>query len=207
MKKRYGFVVLFLMTALFLWTTPAMSVTSLYFNVTESSVYNNDGVYGGYYELYFTVDNTYSDIREFAVGNNDAGSVWVNVEASHAPKTLTEGLIAEKDESGRWRVEKDGGYRDLSWLDNASGFDKYSKAFLYTSWGYSESGYNGYLEMEYTNGYGGNTQQPMSPFAAYSEGSGTITGETTAVPIPGAVWLLVSGIMGIMAIRRRKETV
>jgi len=28
-----------------------------------------------------------------------------------------------------------------------------------------------------------------------------------AVPIPGAVWLLGSGIMGIMAIRRRKETV
>ena len=176
--------------------------------VTEA--WGNYDIIGGYeyYDLDFTVTNNgYTDIREFAIGNNYADWVGVATSLSHSSDYLTNGVLAEKID-GQWKaiiyLESGTISRDLTWLDGAAGFDDYTMAFLFTSWEYSSSGYSGYLEQGFTNGYWGSTQMPASPFAAYSEGSGTtITGETSAVPIPGAIWLLGSGLITLVGIRRR----
>ena len=160
------------------------------------------------YELYFTVTNDgYTDIREFAIGNNDAEWAGVDTSLSDSPAFLIYGSLAEKIE-GQWKTmiawgEEGQIYRDVTWLDDATGFEDYTRAFLFTSWGWDCSGYSsGYLEEGFTNGYWGSTEMLASPFAAYSE-SETITGETSAVPIHGAAWLFASGLLGLVGIRRR----
>ncbi len=203
MKKRSSVLVvlvILMLMALGVGSAMASSIAPPPFFVTENSVYNSEG---DYYTLSFTVDNDYTDIYEFAVGNNDAGSVWVDSGASNHSNNLTKGIIAQKDGNNHWRIYGPNP-RFLTWLDNAAGFDAYTTAFIYTSWGHDDTGYSGYLETGFTNGYSGDTQIPSSPFAAYSEVDGTITGETSAVPIPGALWLLGSGLFGLVAVRRKE---
>ncbi len=190
-KGILGMVVLISVLLMALGSGPAMAAS-----LTITETWNGSTVD-------FTVTNDgFTDIREFAVGNNDATWAWVT-EASNNSNYLTKGLTASKDENGNWHT--DNGNRALTWLDNAEGFDGYTKAFLYTSWGSGDSGYSGYLETGFTNGYKGSTGMPESPFAAYSEGGGTISGETSSVPIPGAVWLLGSGLIGLAAVRRGRK--
>lgn len=108
-------------------------------------------------EVYFTVTNDgYTDIWEFAIGNNGAADAWVNGSASNPPSSLTEGFVAIK-KKGHWVTSNYAEDRSLAWLDNALGFDSYTSAFLYTSWGYWDDGYNGYLDTGFTNGYRGTT--------------------------------------------------
>ncbi len=167
--------------------------------------------YGSYVELDFTVSTDYTDIVEFAIGNNDAMSAWVNPDASNAPTFLTQGMVARKSELG-WRVWTSSGYRYLTWLDNAMNFADYGAAFLFTSWNDTDEDYSGFLDVGFTNGYWGSTQLPiMSPFAAYSLSNtvmGPITGETSAVPIPGTIWLLALGLAGFVSARpgQRQES-
>ena len=49
----------------------------------------------------------------------------------------------------------------------------------------------------FTNDYRAGSIHPQSPFAAYSENGIMITGQTSAVSIHGAVWLLGSLAAGI----------
>ncbi len=201
MKKRCGFAVLFLMVALFLWTAPAMSATSVV-TITE------EWGHGGFNGAYFTVNTISSNIEAFAVGNNQATGAFIDYNnlygTTSPPPAGWAGTVAYKNE-GNWYyyVWGEGGISPipLTWLDNATGFDSYTSAFLF--YGSSENR----LSAGFTDGFCGNTGFPASPFAVHTTLGTTITGETTAVPIPGAVWLLGSGIMGIMAIRRRKKTV
>jgi hypothetical protein len=179
------------------------------FTVTEASEFFDWGDGFTFYNLDFTVTNEgYADIREFAIGNNDADGACVNT-GPFSPEFLIDGLVAEKI-GGSWKTQIgwDAGpiYRPLAWLDGAAGFEVYTSAFLFTSWGYGDTGYSGFLEEGFTDGYWGTTAYFSSPFAAYSEVSGTtITGETSAVPIPPAVLLLGSGLLGLVAVRRRKK--
>ena len=199
MKKRCGFVVLFLMVALFLWTAPAMSAT----------VITEEWGHGGFYGAYFTVNTTLSNIEAFAVGNDQAAEAFIDYNnlygTTSPPPAGWAGTIAYKGEGDKWYYDVwgEGGFSSiaLTWLDSAAGFDSYMSAFLF--YGSSENT----LSAGFTDGFCGSTEFFASPFAAHTTLGTTITGETSAVPIPGAVWLLGSGIMGIMAIRRRKETV
>lgn len=204
MKKRCGFVVLFLMVALFLWTAPAMSAM-----VASDLTITEEWGHGGFNGAYFTVNTTLSDIEAFAVGNDQAADAFIDYNNFYGTISLPPegwaGTIAYKSEGDKWYYDVwgEGGFSSiaLTWLDSAVGFDSYMFAFLF--YGSSENT----LLAGFTDGFCGSTEFPMSPFAAHTTLGTTITGETSAVPIPGAVWLLGSGIMGIMAIRRRKETV
>lgn len=213
MKKHpFGPMMLISLMVLSLCLGSAITGTAASLSVTENTVYYSDG---DYYDLFFTITNNgYNDIREFAIGNNKAGDISVNNDASYASDHLTKGAIAEKDGDGNWRIvieeiyyepneEFEYTYRYLTWLDNATDFDDFEKAFLYTSYGLWDAGFSDYLEVGFTNGYEGSTGTPMSPFAAYSELSGTITGETSAVPIPGAALLFGSSLIGIVGTRMK----
>jgi hypothetical protein len=159
--------------------------------VTED--YGDAGV-----DLAFTVTNDgYEDIVEFAIGNPEGEIAWTDNSFN--------GVMAYKDEDGHWTGGGDD--RDLDWMDNATNFAGYDRAFLFTTWVEGEEGgfFTGYLELGTTYGYFGTTAGPCSPVAAYSESEGTINGgEAQPVPIPGALWLLGSGLIGLAGFRRRK---
>ena len=115
---------MFLMMALPLWTAPAIAAGVTNLTITEEW----DGS-----TVSFTATNSYFDIREFAVGNNDAKLAWVT-EDTHNSQSLTYGLLAWKEE-GKWYTSNNTGDRELTWLEGANGFGDYTYAFLYTSWG------------------------------------------------------------------------
>ena len=71
MKKRCGFVVLFLMIVLPLWTAPAMSAMTTV-TITE------EWGHGGFNGAYFTVNTILDNIEAFAVGNNQATNAFID---------------------------------------------------------------------------------------------------------------------------------
>jgi len=169
--------------------------------VTESegdrSGYNNEKV-----ELFFSVYNTYNDILEFAVGNNGAYSAGYRADLAQTPTAhLVEAFVVNKD-NGSWKTP-DG--RELTWMNQAANFNSFNTAFLYTSKCGDCSGFNGFLEVGTTDGYSGDAVDPQSPFAAFSESSGVITGLTN-IPVPAAIWLFGSGLLGLIGIARRKKS-
>ncbi|MCD4723024.1 MAG: hypothetical protein K8S13_24670 [Desulfobacula sp.] len=169
-------------------------------------------------DLVFTITNDYTDIVEFAIGNPDALWAWVN-PTEFAPASLVYGAVAYKDFNGDWTTWVEGYdenntsyYRDLDWMEAPnSGFADYSQAFLFTSWGAAAAGdgfeYTGVLETGFTDGYAGiSGLGPQSPVAAYSLSQGTINGgEAQVVPVPGAIWLLGSGLLGFIGLHHKKN--
>lgn len=175
-------------------------------SIAETAVFDVDE---GWEEetVWFTVFNEYDDIQEFAIGNNTAtyAGYWHRdwIPGVKPPTDiLTVGTIATKTD-GHWWVSNEGSPRYLTWMDEASNFDSFTKAFLFTSWEEGAEGYNGYLETGFTDGYFGDADEPASPFAGFSESEGTIIGDTEAVPLPGAVWLLGSGLLGLVGFKRK----
>lgn len=187
------------------------SVNAAVLQITESEGdrygFENENV-----ELFFSVDNTYSDIREFAVGNNGAFAAGYRDDLALNPTAhLIEAYVVHKVD-GSWRTYDENssdGWRQLTWMNQASNFDGFSTAFLYTSMCGDCSEFTGFLEMGTTDGYAGDALDPQSPFAAYSESNGVnnpIIG-TTVVPVPAATWLFGSGLLGLVGIARRKQSV
>lgn len=124
-------------------------------------------------ELFFSIDNTYEDILEFAIGNNGAYQAGYRDDLALYPTAnLANGFVAYRDE-GVWRVnDNDDGPRELTWMNQASNFDGFTKAFLYTSLCEGCSG--AALETGTTDGYAGEADESQSPFAAYSEENGGV---------------------------------
>ena len=100
---------------------------------------------------------------------------------------------------GSLAMASEGGwYYDGSEFEWMSGlFAEHSKAFVYWM---DESGDP--LPSGATSGFMGTTNLPSSPFAVLLDDDTKITGDTNVVPIPSAIWLLGSGIIGIMGFRR-----
>lgn len=100
--------------------------------------------------------------------------------------------------------------RPLTWLEGAAGFADYDLAFLFHSYvgGYDEgtgawtTAYADPLVPGFTDGFVGATALPESPLAVFLASGATVTGETT-VPIPSALWLLGSGLLGLFGGRLR----
>ena len=163
--------------------------------------------------LNFTVNNEYNDIVEFVVGNDNAYSAEF---LDNPEQALNRAYIVKKVNYGggsEWVVANyrwGDVIRDVSWLSDVEGFDDYDYGFLFTSWYFDNSRedgkefYGDYLEIGVTTGYSGCTDNPQSPFAAIRSDNSIIFGEASAVPIPGAVWLLGSSLVGMMVIRKRK---
>jgi len=179
---------------------------SAVFQVTESEGgrygWNNENV-----ELFFSVNNSYSDILEFAIGNNGAFHAGYSNDMTSPTAYLIEAAVVHKVD-GIWRAATEEGWRELTWMNQASNFDSYTTAFLFTSKCEDCSEFSGFLELGFTDGYRGDALDPQSSFAAYSELEGVdnpIMGTTTVVPIPAAAWLFGSALLGLGALKRRKS--
>ncbi len=48
--------------------------------------------------------------------------------------------------------------------------------------------------------------QPTGPWEVTGVGAGDVTFKTTVIPVPAAVWLFVSGLAGLGALRRRRSS-
>jgi len=57
----------------------------------------------------------------------------------------------------------------------------------------------------YNTGFGSDTNAPISNGNALADGKAwlLVSDTETVVPIPGALWLLCSGLLGLVAVRRR----
>ncbi len=87
---------------------------------------------------------------------------------------------------------------DLSFLSDAD----HSHAFIY----YQTDTAGGVMLTDgLWSGFEGMVQTPGSAFVAFdARGNIIATGETSSVPLPGAVWLLSSGVIGLLVMRRHK---
>ena len=85
----------------------------MYPSIAETAVFDVEEVWEDVGDVWFTVYNEYTDIREFAIGNNSAihAGYWHRDLPGDAPPTayLTVGTIAENSDDG-WRVDDEGGY-------------------------------------------------------------------------------------------------
>lgn len=87
---------------------------------------------------------------------------------------------------------------------NASEFDN---LLGYPNWYWTATEYPGYptsaLDFRMYNGYQGSHFKAST----YSDGCGLAvrSGQVSVVPVPGAIWLLGSGLLGLIGIRRRSR--
>ena len=198
MFKKISIVII----ALFCMVSVANADNTFTINEIMVDGYNN--------EIEFTVNNSYMNIVEFVIGNNDAQNAYRLYEET--VPALLEGYLLEKMDNHwmviSWRGEEKTILREIRWMDDLPEFVDYQYAFLFTSW--QEDGYGGYfgdyLEIGETDGYMGYAEMPQSPFAALRAMEGIIVGETThsAVPIPASIILLSSGLIGIITFKKRR---
>ena len=196
-----------------LFLTASLLITSNFAQSAALRVTESEGDRYGYenenVELFFSVNNTYSDILEFAVGNNGAFSAGYSDDLTSPTAHLIEAYVVHKVD-GSWRTEDDNstdGWRQLTWMNQASNFDGYATAFLFTSKCGDCSEFTGPLETGITDGYRGDALNPQSPFAAYSQANGVanpIIGTTSVVPLPAASWLFGSALLGLGVVKRKK---
>ena len=64
-----------------------------------------------------------------------------------------------------------------------------------------------YLLATYGNGNGANVYEGQYTLSLGKDGSLTVNGGTAPVPLPAAVWLFGSGLMGLLGICRRRTAI
>lgn len=141
----------------------------------------------------FTLYTSAYYVTDLAIGNNGAVSASISSGAGTlsgwTPATVTRANVSDL-----WSE---------SWLNDISGFDNYTSVFLFSS---GSSGVP--LSTGTTDGFQGTGTPPSgsSPFAVrWYQDDNCIKGGTSTVPVPGAVWLMSSGLVALLAVRRQQK--
>ncbi len=156
----------------------------------------------------FITDTYIPDITGFAVGNNQAspGSLaWIENDLSKLwyADIACKGVVEAEPDAWYYWYQPIEDWVEVTWLKDAPGFEEYYTAFLYLDDIGDTSVY--YLPTGTTPGFWGIAKTLQSPFAAYSESLGTITGETYVIPISGTFLLLGTGLIGLVTLGIKKK--
>jgi|GEM_PF-7115499 len=166
---------------------PPVSITETYNELTQTGSYS--------------VTNISSDeIFAFALGNNVALDATTTYRNHWAARTLTE---AEWNQG----VYLGGNYTNF---EGGIGFNTSEVPFQNVFAGYSKV--NVYSMIDDTNIQPGettgyeffyNATQPASPFLVLFNSGGVSTGQATVVPLPNALMLFATGLLGFIGFKRR----
>ena len=142
----------------------------------------------------FTIDTSASAVTDLAIGNNGAVSASISSGAS-ALADWTSDTITRNSVNESWSE---------NWLNNISGFNNYTSVFIFSS----GSGMS--LSAGTTDGFQGTGTSPSgsSPFGVrWFKNDNCIKGGTSTVPVPGTVWLMSSGLVALLTVRRQQKNI
>ncbi len=207
-QKRFQCYSIFLMVLLF-----AVPSYAAVFSVTETMPAAN--------VVEFSVTTDYTDVIGFAVGSDYA--------FDYSAATEGWGSYVAYNIAGTWKLgvwenptggSSDTGLPNFPGLTyqgfdeypeigfdlndvNEGSFDNYFRAFVFYAVDVNPSAIN-------TAGFYGMAAMPDSSYAAFRRDDDTgeisiLTGETSAVPVPGAAALLFSGLAGLVGMIRRQS--
>jgi hypothetical protein len=161
------------------------------------------------YFIEFVLDTNIADIETLVVGVNPNApglkNAFINRSSYFAPPDYIDGFITSRDydpENSTWS--------EFSWIDDLSGFDDYYEAFVYSSKDNENDIAAGYFNVGRTSGLMAIATMYASPAALkLSDGTiielETIDASTTAVPIPGTVYLFILGLIGLLTLRNNTK--
>jgi len=165
----------------------------------------------------FTVsNNSGSDIYAFFVANDDATNTWTDNNG------WDNYILSKADwNDANTNINYLGGYDNPIYTSAIGSFDNlfagYNQVLMYTFSYYNFNGLEANPDAQpiangtTVGGFNFTTQILASPFVAIDL-SGTIVGAgeashgVSAVPIPAAAWLFVSGFLGLIGVAKRKKT-
>lgn len=193
------------LAALFIAASSAQAV------IIEEQWLAYDPLIGGGEAEYTVTNDSASSIYAFFVANDNATNVW----------STNNGWNSTTIESFEWD-NPDSNINYLGGVDNpiyttslglfADLFTGYNQALMYTFNYYNQNGLDANPDAlpiavgDTVGGFFFTTEELASPFVAIDQ-NGNIVGTGNAVhvvPVPAAVWLFGSGLIGLVGVARRK---
>ena len=164
-----------------------------------------EGLYGGHeYKLFYVSGLSWNELSwdQASTNVNAMGAGWhLATITSLGENSFVSSLLLNGDPVKHISEAWIGGYQNpLNTTDAALNWTWVTgETFGYTNW-------NGFEPNDFM---GPGTEQYLTMYfdGTWNDSAGTLTGyvaeRNTPVPIPGAVWLLGSGIVGLIGLRRR----